>query len=317
MIYEGANVILGETHLVPGVPNFRRESVAEVWPNIAFSLKPVGIVQADAELVIGDANTAILFTVGRPYRRVSIDGYGSSTEWIEVRPDVLSEMVREHEPAAESKTSTPFRIGGAPVPAGTYLAHRRARWRLARHGISDGLALEESALAIAAQVLSASFAVLGLSPKPATQNGERAARSLVFEVKALLNRRLGQPLALNDISRAVHVSPYHLCRVFRETTGVPIHKYRNGLRLRVSLEMIAEPDARILDTALELGYANEAHFSDAFQKTFGLRPSAFRRTLRRLGSAAHGADRMKERLGVDVDDTRIKINVPGEQRARR
>ena len=35
--------------------------------------------------IVGDANTAILFTVGRPYRRISIDGHGSWTEWIEIR----------------------------------------------------------------------------------------------------------------------------------------------------------------------------------------------------------------------------------------
>jgi AraC-like DNA-binding protein len=81
----------------------------------------------------------------------------------------------------------------------------------------------------------------------------------------------------------VDVSPYHLCRVFRECTGVPIHRYRDWLRLRASLEMIADSDVSILAIALDLGYSNEAHFSESFRREFGLRPGAYRRSV--TGSA--------------------------------
>jgi AraC-like DNA-binding protein len=263
VVYQGAAVILGETRYDAGDTAFRREGVAEVWPSVAFPRVPLGIHAADASPVFGDANTAILFTPGRPYRRISIDGHGSWTEWIEVRPEVLEEMISEH--------ASPFRSSSAPAPARAHLAHRRARRRLVRFGVADGLALEETALAIVGEVLAAGSAVLGRG---------RLRRDLVFDVQALLNRRLGRPLSLADISDAVGVSPYHLCRVFRDLTGVPIHRYRDRLRLRASLEMIAERDASVLEIALDLGYANEAHFSESFRRAFGMRPGAYRRSVR-------------------------------------
>ena len=263
VIYQGAAVILGETRFDADEAGFRSEGVADVWPSIAFPRRPLGIRAADASPVFGDANTAILFTVGRPYRRISIDGHGSWTEWIEIRPDVLAGMA----------SGVPFVASSAPAPAAAHLAHRRARRRLEQEGTTDGLALEETALAIAGEVLAAGLALHG---------GRGAkAQDLVFDVQALLNRRLGRPLSLADISDALCVSPYHVCRVFREHTGVPIHRYRDRLRLRASLEMIAERDASLLEIALDLGYANEAHFSDAFRRTFGMRPGAYRRSLSR------------------------------------
>jgi AraC-like DNA-binding protein len=43
------------------------------------------------------------------------------------------------------------------------------------------------------------------------------------------------------------------------------------------VERVLDRDTRLIDIAYDLGYANEAHFSDAFRRWFGMRPSAFRR----------------------------------------
>jgi AraC-like DNA-binding protein len=143
---------------------------------------------------------------------------------------------------------------------------------LARDGVADVLALEETAIAIAREVLAAGGSLPGaVSPR---------SRDVVFGVQALLNRHLGDTLTLADISDAVDVSPYHLCRLFRGQTGLPIHRYRNALRLHASLDRIAEDDATVLDIALALGFSSEAHFSDSFRKAFGVRPGAFRRSVR-------------------------------------
>jgi AraC-like DNA-binding protein len=271
VIYQGSAVILGETRFDAGDATFRNEAVADVWPSIAFPRVPMGIHAADSYPAFGDANTAILFSVGRPYRRISIDGNGSWTEWIEIRPDVLAEIVSDH--------ASPFTGNSAPAPSHAHLAHRRARLRLAGYGAVDGLALEDTALLIAGEVLAAGCAVAGARRPEAGTDRLRLRRELVFDVQALLNRRLGRPLSLADISDAVDASPYHLCRVFREFTGLPIHRYRDRLRLRASLELIAERDVTLLDVALDLGYANEAHFSDAFHRAFGMRPGAYRRSV--------------------------------------
>ncbi len=279
VIYQGDVVILGETRVDPHDSSFRREIVADVWPNIAFPRAPIGIHHANAEPVLGDANNVILFSVGRPYRRISVEQRGSWTEWIEVRPDVLGEMVREYEPRASATDSTPFQLGRAPTPDHAYLTHRRARQKLVDAESVDGAELEETALGVAGEIVAAGFAALGIRRRAEPRRSIRRQRQIAYDVQALLNHQLGRPLRLTEISHAVDVSPFHLCRVFRVQTGVPIHRYRNGLRLRAALERIAEKNVRMLDVALDLGFASEAHFSDSFHAAFGMRPTEYRRSL--------------------------------------
>jgi len=85
-------------------------------------------------------------------------------------------------------------------------------------------------------------------------------------------------LSLAVIGRAVHVSPYHLARLFRDEVGIPIHKYLNRLRLGAALEQIANGAMDLTTLALDLGYSSHSHFSDAFRRTFGAPPSSFRRS---------------------------------------
>lgn len=105
----------------------------------------------------------------------------------------------------------------------------------------------------------------------------RARRDYVEDAKALLQERFRERLLLNDIGRALHVSIYHLCRLFKEGTGMPIHRYLNQLRLRQALEMIAAGEEDLCDLALRLGFSSHSHFTTAFRKEFGISPSEARR----------------------------------------
>jgi transcriptional regulator GlxA family with amidase domain len=155
------------------------------------------------------------------------------------------------------------------------------------HGVDDLLGVEERSLDLAREVLQAAFAAAGIGRRPSSHGQSRKRREIVFEAQVLLNRRLGQPLALQELSDAVEVSCYHLCRLFKQETGVPIHRYRDRLRLRASLERVADGGATLLEIALDLGYSSEAHFSDAFLRAFGIRPSELRRKATRERRTIH------------------------------
>jgi AraC-like DNA-binding protein len=77
--------------------------------------------------------------------------------------------------------------------------------------------------------------------------------------------------------RAVHVSPFHLARIFQQQTGVPVHRYLTQLRLRASLERLADGEEDLTTIALELGFSSHSHFTDAFRREFGQPPSEIRK----------------------------------------
>ncbi|MPS25739.1 helix-turn-helix transcriptional regulator [Pigmentiphaga sp.] len=63
-------------------------------------------------------------------------------------------------------------------------------------------------------------------------------------------------------------------RLFVRETGMTFGQWRQQARLLAALERLAE-GAKILDVALELGYASPSAFSTMFKRQFGVAPSAF------------------------------------------
>jgi AraC family transcriptional regulator len=144
---------------------------------------------------------------------------------------------------------------------------------------SDPLALEGMVLKILGEVAGS----LGESNRFAVRRDpERSRRDYVADTKILLRRRFREKLRLDDIGRALHVSTYHLCRLFKEETGEPIHRYLNRLRLRHAMEAIAAGPVDLSDLAVGLGYSDHSHFTAAFRKEFGVSPGK----VRRLGGLA-------------------------------
>jgi AraC family transcriptional regulator len=110
------------------------------------------------------------------------------------------------------------------------------------------------------------------NPRPVRRNPDRARRHYAEDAKLLLHERFREKLRLDDVARALHVSTYHLCRLFKEETGMTLHAYLRKLRLRDALERVAGGKTDLGTLALELGFSSHSHFTTAFRKEFGLSP---------------------------------------------
>jgi AraC-like DNA-binding protein len=95
--------------------------------------------------------------------------------------------------------------------------------------------------------------------------------------RLLLATRFTEDLTLDDISRLVHCSAFHLARIFRRETGLSIHQYRHRLRLHTALDRIHAGANDLTGLALDLGFSSHSHFTEAFHRAFGLSPSACRK----------------------------------------
>ncbi len=270
-------VIIGEFRCSPTHPSFREDTCADIaWPSMAFPRAPIGFRFEGRDPEVADQNSVVLFNPGVSYRRFKIDERGSQTDWIEVRPDVLAELVARHDPTVVERPGMPFTCNIAPASSPVYLMQRLS-YMVARCGAClSATAAEEQGLKIARAVVDALFDGPRASAHAPDRGQDARHRAVVNDVKTLLALHMRPGMSLSELSDSVGVSPFHLCRVFRRITGTTIHRYLDRLRLRASLELLGETQQRLASIALSVGYSSESHFSDAFNREFRMRPSRFR-----------------------------------------
>jgi len=81
--------------------------------------------------------------------------------------------------------------------------------------------------------------------------------------------RLDGSLEIAAAAAGVHLSPSRLRHLFVEQTGLAFKTYQLWLRLVRAIEVYAEGNS-LTEAAHQAGFADSAHFSRTFKRTFGL-----------------------------------------------
>ena len=103
-------------------------------------------------------------------------------------------------------------------------------------------------------------------------------RSQIGRAQRHIRLHLSEPLALARIAREAGSSSYHFARLFQAYVGETPFEYIRRLRLTAALRMLQEdPDVRITEIALSIGYDTSAAFNKAMRKTLNLTPGDFRK----------------------------------------
>jgi len=228
--------------------------------------------------VVGNPNRMVFFNRVDPYRVSHPVPGGDDCTVFALAPPVLTDLLRSVNPGGHADGDRPFQVSDAPLEAPLFLRHLKVLRAIQRRVLTD-VAAEEAVVDLTECSVRAALAARGVR-SPRRPGTTRAHREAARAAELLLTSQYREPLSLDAIARAVHLSPFHLCRVFREQTGVSIHAYRNRLRLRAALPPLAESRSDLTELALELGFADHSHFTNAFRREFGLTPSAFRRSVR-------------------------------------
>jgi AraC-like DNA-binding protein len=233
--------------------------------------------------VTADVNQAVFFARGSTYRVSHPADCGDRGTVLVVAPRVLVDIVRTLDPSVDDRPDRPFPFVTGPCEPGVFWRHRELARRLEAAGTHpiDPLETEVTAIQLVADVLEAAFARQGL-PRWRRRDGTDADHAERAEAaKGYLASRLADRVTLDDVARAVHASPFHLARIFRQRTGVPIHRYLTRLRLRAAIERLSDGADDLTALALASGFSSHSHFTDAFRNEFGRTPSDVRRELSR------------------------------------
>lgn len=99
---------------------------------------------------------------------------------------------------------------------------------------------------------------------------------IINEIIDYIENHLYENLSIDDISKVMNYSKYHLHRLFSNIVGVTIHDYINRRRLTESAEFLVFTDKSIIEIALNSGYESQQAFSNAFKDMYKISPKKFR-----------------------------------------
>jgi AraC-like DNA-binding protein len=119
-------------------------------------------------------------------------------------------------------------------------------------------------------ILQLGAQIAGLKLKVPNSPGDLDSR--IQEVLRRLEADLENFRSLTSIAADVNLSISRLTHVFSEQMGTPFRSYLLWLKLRRAIENVVVGRS-LTDAAHRAGFADSAHFSRVFSRTFGFSPS--------------------------------------------
>ncbi|MGE5624431.1 MAG: helix-turn-helix transcriptional regulator [Bacillota bacterium] len=171
--------------------------------------------------------------------------------------------------AQRARRGQPERVFDKSTLSGSGEMHLMHRELLLAAKLGDGVMVEETALRLLQLCTEG-----GDAPSPKGAAANRAA-ALASEAQLLIAESFAERVTLEAIAKQLDVSPFRLCRAFRQATGGSLHQHLMRLRLVTALEKLPEYRERLTDLAFDLGFSSHSHFTHAFRGYFGRAPSAY------------------------------------------
>jgi AraC family transcriptional regulator len=94
-----------------------------------------------------------------------------------------------------------------------------------------------------------------------------------------IEEHVSDDIPLAALAQLVQLSPYHLCRSFKRSFGVPPRKYHATRRIERAKQLLAKRELSITAIALAVGFSETSTFTAAFHRLTGQAPSRYRRDL--------------------------------------
>ncbi|NOT56851.1 MAG: helix-turn-helix transcriptional regulator [Deltaproteobacteria bacterium] len=115
----------------------------------------------------------------------------------------------------------------------------------------------------------------GTRPSPAEGTGGLSPYKLRRTI-SYIKDHLEQDLSLVTLAAVVETSVAHFGRMFKQATGRSPHQYVLRCRMERARQLLVETDLSLAELALQVGCADQSHFTALFRAHFGLTPKAYR-----------------------------------------
>lgn len=125
-------------------------------------------------------------------------------------------------------------------------------------------------------VLALLTIVAGIRPGSERGKGKLAPRQL-RKVMNHLEDHFARNVPLNELAALTGLSPSHFAEAFRNSTGLPPHRWQMSKRVEKAKALLGEKGLTPAETATAAGFSDQAHFTRVFKRFEGITPAAWLR----------------------------------------
>jgi AraC family transcriptional regulator, regulatory protein of adaptative response / methylated-DNA-[protein]-cysteine methyltransferase len=125
------------------------------------------------------------------------------------------------------------------------------------------------------------------TPEQAESAGYRSCRrcrpetvaprtQVVTELCRYIQAHPDSTLTLAELAGQVHLSPFHVQRIFKEQTGVSPRAYQASLRAKTARSLLPKTGS-VTDCIYEAGYSSSSRFYESARASLGMAPATWRK----------------------------------------
>ena len=100
--------------------------------------------------------------------------------------------------------------------------------------------------------------------------------SKVSTILTYLNENILSKMTLDDISKSIGLSKFHMCRQFQDNMGISIGEYIKNRRISIAKQLLIETDMSVSEIARHCCFSNSSFFAKIFSQVIGCTPTAYR-----------------------------------------
>jgi AraC-like DNA-binding protein/ligand-binding sensor protein len=103
----------------------------------------------------------------------------------------------------------------------------------------------------------------------------------IARARVLITERSAEDLALDEVAKAVNMSAFYFCKMFKKTTGMTFTDYLARIRVEKVKNLLLNPQKRISEAAFEAGFQSLSQFNRVFRRIAGEAPTDYRERIHR------------------------------------
>ncbi|RRJ96366.1 helix-turn-helix domain-containing protein [Opitutaceae bacterium TAV4] len=105
---------------------------------------------------------------------------------------------------------------------------------------------------------------------------ENAESPTISRARAFISENHSDDLSLDEVARAVNMSAFYFCKMFKKATGMTFTDYLARVRVEKVKNLLLNPHKRISEAAFEVGFQSLSQFNRVFRKIAGEAPTGYR-----------------------------------------